>query len=132
MFPVQFYGTKYCQNFFISFNMISDLKLLRTIFTMGSIFLYDIIKKHYEPKVLSLGGFPVKNRLQAIHDWITSSHFPFHLSEVSENALKSVNLRRIPQLNEPQMAPFESQQQQQQPPNQMDSILSESFDYFVL
>lgn len=49
--------------------------MLKTIFSMGALFLYDIIKKNYEPKVLSLGGFPVKNRLQAIHDWIVSFHF---------------------------------------------------------
>lgn len=97
---------------------------------MGALFLYDVIKKHYEPKVLSLGGFPVKNRLQAIHDWISSFHFPIRLSSISEHSIKSVNLRRIAQLNEPQMVSAESQQHQNA--NQLDSILLNSFDNFLL
>lgn len=96
---------------------------------MGSLFLYDIIKKHYESKVLGLGGFPVKNRLQAIHDWIMSYHFLVRISTVSENAMKSVNLRRIPQLNEPQMVSVEMQQR---PPDETDTVLLNSFDDFLL
>lgn len=103
--------------------------MLKTIFSMGALFLYDIIKKNYEPKVLSLGGFPVKNRLQAIHDWIVSFHFPFRLSSISENAIQSVNLRRISQLNEPQMV---SSEPQQQTPDKMDPILQDSFENFLL
>lgn len=94
---------------------------------MGALFLYDIIKKHYEPKVLGLGGFAVKNRLQAIHDWITTSDLPFRLSCISENAIKSVNLRRITQLNEPQMVSAESQQSA---PEQIDTIFLDSFANF--
>lgn len=96
---------------------------------MGAFFLYDIIKKHYEPKVLSLGGFPIKNRLQAIHDWIMSFHFVIRISSISENAIKSVNLRRIPQLNEPQMVSIELQQRSQDEP---DSVLMNSFKDFLL
>lgn len=102
---------------------------MRTIFAMGSLFLYDIIKKHYEPKVLSLGGFPVKNRLQAIHDWIMN-YFPlFLVSSISEHAIKSVNLRRIAQLNEPQMVSLETQPQTN---DQTDPILIGSFEDFSL
>lgn len=98
---------------------------------MGSLFLYDIIKKHFEPKVLSLGGFSVKNRLQAIHDWNVSYGMFVRNSSISENAIKSVNLRRITQLNEPQMVAMESQQQ---PPAQdaVDTILQDSFEDFLL
>lgn len=95
---------------------------------MGCLFLHDIIKKHYEPKVLSLGGFPVKNRLQAIYDWFTH-YLPFRLSSVSKNAIKSVNLRRIQQLNEPQMVLSEIQPQTH---GQTDSILSDIFDHFFI
>lgn len=105
------------------------MKLLKTLFTMGSLFLYDIIKKHYEPKVLSLGGFPVKNRLQAIYDWIMY-YFPlFRMSTISEYAIKSVKLLQILQLNEPQMLPIGSQPQTA---DQIDSILIDSFDDFLL
>lgn len=106
-----------------------DLKMMKTIFAMGTLFLFDIIKKHYEPKVLSLGGFPVKNRLQAIYDWIMY-YCPFRIhSSISENAIKSVNLRRILQLNEPQMVLPDMQ-----PPtsDQADSILLDSFDVLLL
>lgn len=108
------------------FVTFSDSKLVRTIFAMGSLFLYDIIKKHYEPKVLSLGGFPVKNRLQDIHDWIMN-YFPLFLasSAISEHAIKSVNLRRISQLNEPQMVL--STETQSQTNDQTDQILIDSF-----
>lgn len=94
---------------------------------MGAFFLYDIIKKHYDPKILGLGGFPVKNRLQTIHDWIVSYHFLVRISKISENAIKSVNLRRIPQLNEPQMVSVESQKREEE-----DSILFDSFENFLL
>lgn len=93
---------------------------------MGSLFIHDIIKKHYDPKVLSLGGFPVKNRLQVIYDWIIYS--PFDLTFIAENAIKSVNLRQIQQLNEPQMVLLE----QQQTHDQMDPILVDSFDNFLI
>lgn len=96
---------------------------------MGSLFLYDIIKKHFEPKVLGLGGFPVKNRLQAIYDWIMSYSFFVRVSSISENAMKSVNLRRIAQLNEPQMVSTESQHHKQ---DDADTILQESFEGFLM
>lgn len=95
---------------------------------MGALFLHDIIKKHYEPKVLSLSGFPVKNRLQAIHDWILSFDFFVKISSISQNAMKSVNLRRISQLNEPQMVSTE----QHHTENEIDQILEASFEGFLL
>lgn len=97
---------------------------------MGSLFLYDIIKKHFEPKVLSLGGFPVKNRLQAIHDWIMSYSFFIRVSSVSDHAMKSVNLRRIAQLNEPQMVSIAESQHHNH--DDADTILQESFEGFLL
>lgn len=96
---------------------------------MGTLFLFDIIKKHFEPKVLSLGGFPIKNRLQTIHDWIISYNFFARISTISENAMKSVNLRRIPQLNEPQMDSMASQHQAK---DEVDTILQDSFEGFLL
>lgn len=96
---------------------------------MGALFLYDIIKKHFEPKLLSLGGFPVKNRLQTINDWISSYNFFVRISLIPENAMKSVNLRRISQLNEPQMVSTESQHHNQ---NEDDTALQESFEEFLL
>lgn len=97
---------------------------------MGSLFLYDIIKKHFEPKVLSLGGFPVKNRLQAIHDWIMSYSCFVRVSSVSENAMKSVNLRRIAQLNEPQMVSVAESQHHNN--DDADTILQDSFEGFLM
>lgn len=97
---------------------------------MGSLFLFDIIKKHFEPKVLSLGGFPVKNRLQAIHDWIMSYSFFVRVSSISENAMKSVNLRRIAQLNEPQMVSTTESQHHKQ--DDVDKILQDSFEDFLI
>lgn len=98
---------------------------------MGSLFLFDIIKKHFEPKVLSLGGFPVKNRLQAIYDWIMSYSFFVRVSSISENAMKSVNLRRISQLNEPQMASTTESQHHNQD-DDVNTILQDSFDGFLM
>lgn len=107
--------------------IFADPKQLSTIFAMGCLFLHDIIKKHYEPKVLNLGGFPVKNRLQAIYDWMM--HLPIRKSSISDNAIKSVNLRQIQQLNEPQMV---SPEMQSQTSDQMDSILLDSFEDFSM
>lgn len=109
----------------------SDYKLTRTISSLAAFFLYDIIKKHFEPKVLGLGGFPIKNRLQTIYDWNVSYDFFAHISLISINAMKSVNLRRISQLNEPQMMATETQQQHPQQED-IDTILRESFEDFLL
>ncbi|XP_031634094.1 uncharacterized protein LOC116347582 [Contarinia nasturtii] len=115
----------FCINSWWENYKIIDYKLIQTIYSMGSLFIHDIIKKHYDPKVLSLGGFPVKNRLQVIYDWIVYSN-AFDLTSISENAIKSVNLRQIQQMNEPQM-PEKSYTH-----DQMDSILVESFDNFLI
>lgn len=37
---------------------------------MGAFFLSDNFHKHFQPEVLQLGGFSIKNRLQVIYDWI--------------------------------------------------------------
>lgn len=122
----------------LTFFFFLDLRYLQTISTMGALFLYDIIRKHYEPKVLNLGGFPVKNRLQAIYDWIESYHFLFHISTIPGNALNAVHLRRIPQMNEPQMVltepadPHKPTESRPKLPVVMDSILLGSFEDFVL
>lgn len=118
---------KFSYNFLFSSLPYIDPKQLSTIFAMGSLFLYDIIKKHYEPKVMNLGGFTVKNRLQAVYDWMM--HLPIRKSSISDNAIKSVNLRQIQQLNEPQMV---SPEMQPQTSDQMDSILLNSFEDFLI
>lgn len=97
---------------------------------MGSLFLFDIIKKHFEPKVMSLGGFPVKNRLQAIYDWIMSYSCFVRVSSVSENAMKAVNLRRIAQLNEPQMVSVTESQHHKN--DDADTILQDAFEGFLM
>ncbi|XP_055300952.1 uncharacterized protein LOC129567734 [Sitodiplosis mosellana] len=117
----------FCISSWMENHKIIDPKQLSTIFAMGCLFLHDIIKKHYEPKVLNLGGFPVKNRLQAIYDWMMN--LPIRKSSISDNAMKSVNLRQIQQLNEPQMI---SPEMQSQTSDQMDSILLDSFEDFSM
>lgn len=47
-----------------------DLKTIEVLFKMAAIFLQDNFNQHYEPKVLQLGGMPIKNRLQILYDWI--------------------------------------------------------------
>lgn len=116
---------------------------------MGTFFLYDNFHRHFEPKVVQVGGFAIKNRLQLIYDWIAwySNIFSFHECHgkcsvnltilplfliydhhfFTDYAIKSVNLRRLPLLNEPQMITTERKDSET---NQSCSILMQSFEDF--
>lgn len=79
--------------------------------------------------MVTLGGLSVITRLQAVYDWI-NHYVQFHPhSAIFENAKNIVHLRKIAQLNEPQMIYTDMRSSAS---DQTDSILMDSFTEFLL
>lgn len=72
----------------------SEFNSIETVFKMGTVFLYDITIKHFEANVLTIGGFPIKNRLQAIYDLIVSYQHLFSFDDLhsKSNCVNNVEM----------------------------------------
>lgn len=93
---------------------------------MAAVFLYDNLSLNFRRRYVQVAGLPIKNRLQVVYNFLlafvnvlkfeegygkirfymekhwTKNSKISHSHLISDQAIKMVNLRKIPEMNEPQ------------------------------